>query len=195
MKYILTAILLLSTSFLYSQLQVNVRWIQPRSAETKDTIYYTPDYKLDWDDFRGRPDNNSVALAITSSGFGFTAGIQSRGGKGTLNINVYCYFSKNRSWVKEDKASPYALNHEQHHFDVTYIASARFVEKLRQAKFSFTNYNELLNTLYQESTDELEQMQNDYDGQTKNGRLVNIQNQWNNKINAMLNETAATGSR
>lgn len=191
MKYILTAAFILSSHFLYSQLQVSVNWAKPRAMENSDTIYYSTANKLEWGDFKGRPDNNSIALAITSSGFGFSAGIQTRNGKGTLNINVYCYFNKNKSWVKQDKASDYALNHEQHHFDVSYIATVRFFERLKTAKFTFANYNDLLNNIYQESTNELENLQNDYDGQTKNGRLEHVQKQWNGKIATMLAASAA----
>jgi hypothetical protein len=190
MKYILTAALLIPSFFCYSQLQTNVKWSQLRSQETKDTIYYNPSNKLDWDDFKGKADAKSVALAITSSGFGFTAGIQYRNGKGTLTINVYCYFSKYNSWVKEDKASDYALNHEQHHFDVSYIATCRFFEKLKAAKFTLANYDDLLNAIYNESTADLEKLQNEYDGQTRNGQLKNIQAEWNTKIEKMLAQTA-----
>lgn len=188
MKYILTAALLISSFFSYSQLQTNVRWAQSRSQETKDTIYYNPADKLEWQDFKGNADNKSRALAITSSGFGFSAGIQYRNGKGTLSINVYCYFSKYNSWVKEE--SDYALNHEQHHFDVSYIATCRFFEKLKTAKFTLANYNDMLSNIYNESTADLERLQNEYDGQTKNGQLKNIQAEWNRKIEKMLSQTA-----
>jgi FtsZ-binding cell division protein ZapB len=187
MKYILSAAILLLSFNSYSQLQVNVNWLQPPKMQTKDTVYYNPSYQLVWPDFKGVPDqNNTFALAITSSGFGFTAGYQMRNGKASLNINVFCYFSKHSSWVKEGKESDYALNHEQHHFDVSYIATCRFIEKLKAAKFTVANYDDLLTKIYNESTTEMESLQNDYDGQTKNGRLKDVQEQWNKKINTML---------
>ncbi len=191
MKYILSTALLFSFLTSFSQLQVNVKWAQPRSIETKDTIYYNPAYKLDWDDFKGKPVENHRALAITSSGFGFTAGFSSKNGRSSLNINVYCYFSKNNSWVRTNQGTDYALNHEQHHFDVSYIATCLFFKKLKEAKFTNGNYSEVLERLYKESTDEMERLQNQYDGSTKNGQLKDVQAQWNNKIEAMLAETAA----
>jgi hypothetical protein len=99
---------------------------------------------------------------------------------------VYCYFSRLNSWVKKGGESDYALNHEQHHFDVTYITAFLFFQKLKAAKFTRINYNTLLEKLYSESSRDLEKMQNDYDGQTRNGRLKNIQSNWNGTIEKQL---------
>jgi len=156
------------------------------AGNNKDTIYYQPGTEVAWSDFRGKPDLASGAAAMTYSGFGFTAAIQSRNGKGTLTINLYCYFDRTKSWVKSTSKNDYALLHEQHHFDVSYIASNLFMQKLQQAKFTMSNYNKLLNDIYNESTATLEKMQDDYDGQTRNGRVPDVQAAWNKKIDAAL---------
>ena len=79
------------------------------------------------------------------------------------------YFDKLKSWVKPGKESDYALRHEQNHFNVSYIATNKFVKTLKAAKFTTQNYNQLLNELYKQSMNDLQTMQNDYDGQTQNG--------------------------
>jgi len=190
MKYILTVIPLFSATIMYSQLQVNVKWAGRMANNSRDTIYYQPGTEVAWNDFKGRPDLESGAAAMTYSGFGFNAAIQSRSGRGTLTINLYCYFDRSKSWVKASSKNDYALLHEQHHFDVSYIASNIFMQKLQQAKFTLSNYNRLLTEIYNESTAALEKMQDDYDGQTSNGRVPEVQAAWNKKIDTRLAQLA-----
>lgn len=183
-KYSFTILLLALAASGFGQVNVSVQWSAHHPSAKSDTIYYDAQKKLAWQDFKGKPDNRSEAIAITSSGFGYLAAMQYRNGKTSIGITVYCYFSKNNSWVKT--ASDYALNHEQHHFDVTYIITNLFMNKLKTATFTRNNYGTVLEKLYAESCRELEKMQNEYDGQTRNGRLKNIQANWNEKIEKQL---------
>ena len=96
-----------------------------------------------------------------------------------LNIQVYCYFNKNKSWVKPGRNTAYILSHEQHHFDITYICATIFVDKLRGTVFNNANYSTRLPEIYNESCDIMNKMQNDYDGQTKNGQVKAEQARWN----------------
>ena len=82
--------------------------------------------------------------------------------------------------------SNYALLHEQHHFDITYIATCLFMKKLKAANFTMSNYSNLIDKINDECYVELEKMQNDYDGQTKNGQLKDVQAEWNKKIDQQL---------
>jgi hypothetical protein len=183
-KYFFISLFLVTSFSCNAQVTVTVKWQQYVPAPKSDTIYYNGSKKLNWLDFKGKPDPKSDASAITSSGFGYMAGMQSRNGKTDIAITVYCYFSKPNSWVRNESA--YALNHEQHHFDVTYITTNLFIEKLKVAKFTKNNYDAVIDKIYTESCRQLEKMQNDYDGQTRNGRLKNIQAEWNEKIQQQL---------
>lgn len=169
-----------------AQVTVTVKWLPHVPPVNSDTIYYNASRKLTWPDFKGTPGKPADALAITSSGLGYVATMQSLNGKTAIDINVYCYFSKQSSWVRPGKESDYALNHEQHHFDITYIITSLFIQKLKQAKFTRNNYGSEVEKIYKESCQELEKMQNDYDGQTKNGQLKNIQAAWNDVISKQL---------
>ena len=189
MKYYLIGFTLLLTQAVHAQLTTNISW-RGINRSASDTIFYNPDSKLVWSDFRGRPDNRSIAAAITSSGFGYSCSMRSVNTKGGLNISVYCFYDKTKSWVKRGEANDYALGHEQHHFDIAYLATCLFIRKLKAARFTMDNYADLLDQLYNESYDELERMQNQYDGETMNGRLKNVQADWNNKIDLQLSSTA-----
>ena len=82
--------------------------------------------------------------------------------------------------------SDYALQHEQHHFDITYYHACRFIQKLKAAAFTRSNYESLLEQLNNETYAEMEKMQDDYDGQTKHARLKEVQYEWNDKVDKLL---------
>ena len=64
--------------------------------------------------------------------------------KTNVVITVFCYFNKKKSWVKKNMDSDYALTHEQHHYDITYINTCLFIQKLKQAQFNRGNYDYLV---------------------------------------------------
>ncbi|MEO7308437.1 MAG: hypothetical protein ABIR78_12260 [Ferruginibacter sp.] len=184
-KNTLLIILLLASGSAGAQFTVTIKW-QPIKGNSGDTIYYDPERKLDWDDFKGRPVASSPAAAITESGFGYKMSMQSHNRKTNVVITVFCYFNKNHSWVKRDMDSEYALLHEQHHYDVTYINACLFIQKLKEAPFNSGNYDYLVEKIHDESFKALEKMQDDYDSQTSNGRINRMQNFWNKKIDQQL---------
>ncbi|MBK8610513.1 MAG: hypothetical protein IPL84_11395 [Chitinophagaceae bacterium] len=185
-KNFFLVVFLLSGSSVYAQFTIEVNWKQVAPGSAGDSIYYDPYKKLVWSDFRGKPDQSNPAAAITESGFGYKMSMQSLNKRTNVQVVVFCYFNKKKSWVKKGMANNYALTHEQHHFDVTYINAALFVEKLQKAKFNSKNFNELVNDIYDECFNALSKMQNDYDGQTSNGRIREMQLFWNKKIDQQL---------
>ncbi|RYF91460.1 MAG: hypothetical protein EOO03_01310 [Chitinophagaceae bacterium] len=188
MKYLFIFIGFLCAGVANAQFTTSVYWTEQSSMPASEVIYFKPDVSLVWKDFKGAPVASSPAAAITASGFGYKASIEDAGNKGQLKIGVYCYFNKNNSWVKQGKTSAYILNHEQHHFNISYLAAKLFVDKLKAASFTKSNYNVLLPRIYNEVVATMNKMQDDYDGQTKNGQLKDMQARWDiflsNKIAA-----------
>ena len=162
-----------------AQFVTNVYRTEQSGMDLNDIIYYNPAKSLVWKDFKGDPVEGGPVAAITSSGFGYKADMKTSGGKGQINVAVYCYFSKGKSWVKPGRTTPYILNHEQHHFDASYLASTLFMEKVKAILLTPANCNTVLPRLYRECCDMMNKLQNDYDGQTKNGQLPEIQEKWN----------------
>lgn len=169
-----------------AQFTTNVYWTEQTSMDANDVIYYNPSQNLVWSNFKGTPGPPSPIAAITSSGFGYKANMKNTGSKGEINVMVYCYFSKSKSWVKPGKTTPYILNHEQHHFDVSYLAAGIFIEKVKKAGLTMANCNSVLPKIYRECCDFMNKMQDDYDGQTKNGQLTDEQTRWNAYFNARV---------
>jgi hypothetical protein len=171
-----------------SQFVTNVYWTEDTKMPGTETIYYHPNKKLQWADFNGVPTIPGNVAAITASGFGYKASMKNNGTKGQLNIGVYCYFNKDKSWVKPGKTTSYILNHEQHHFDVSFIAASLFADKLKRTEINLKNYNAVLPAIYKECCDIMNKMQDEYDGQTKNGQLKDVQAKWNEFIVSRLAE-------
>lgn len=187
MKYILLFFL---QSIFYitgnAQITTDISWVEKSSMNAADVIYYNANKKLSWADFKGAQGPPSVVAAITSSGFGYKAGMHSSNGKGEINVSVYCYFSKPNSWVRKGKTTAYILNHEQHHFDATYICAKMFIDKVKASKLTTSNMNDVLAKLYKECAANMHKMQADYDGETKNGQLKDKQQKWNNFFDEKL---------
>ena len=186
MKYFIILISFLFCEFANAQFNSNVYWTEQTAMAANDIIYFNLKKLLAWNDFKGIPVENSKAVAITSSGFGYKADIKNTGPVGQINIGVYCYFNKNTSWVKSGKNSDYILEHEQNHFNISFVAAKNFIEKLKSASFTRSNYNEILSRIYKESFYIMNTMQDDYDHQTKNGQDRNSQNLWNDFLSKKI---------
>ena len=187
-KNTLFIILFFVSSSAYAQFTVTIQWQNIKPGNAGDTIYYKAGKKLTWSDFKGRPVASSAAAAITESGFGYRMSMNSVNRKTNVVITVFCYFNKKNSWVKKGMESDYALRHEQNHFNITYINAWLFVQKLKEAQLNMGNFNYLIEKIHDENFDALNKMQNDYDGQTSNGRINRMQHIWNKKIEQQLAE-------
>lgn len=169
-----------------AQFTVNIQWQSVNPGYSGDSIYYDTDRKLTWADFKGRPDAASPAAAITESGFGYRMSMNSYNKRTNINITVFCYFNKNKSWVKKGMKTDYALLHEQHHYDITYINTCLFIQKLSTAKLTRANFNTLVERIHDECFAALNKMQDEYDGETSNGRIESAQMRWNKRIDTQL---------
>jgi hypothetical protein len=157
-----------------------------KPAATPDTIFYNPKKPLTIPDFSGPVNNNLTSIAITSSGFGYTGGMRAVGNQATFTLNVFCYFYKPNSFMKEKAKNATVLKHEQNHFDISYYAYKLFVKQLRAATFTKENYKGLLSNIYSTCMQTMNSLQNQYDTETQNGILKDKQAQWNIKIAKLI---------
>lgn len=189
MKYLLLICLTSFSKVTKAQFITNVYWTEQSGMDSNDIVYYNSAKKLAWRDFRGEPVTSGPVAAITSSGFGYKADMKTSGGKGQINVGVYCFFSKGKSWVKPGRATPYILTHEQHHYDASFLAANLFIEKVKTLTLTPATCNSLLPRIYRECCDMMNKLQNDYDGQTKNGQLQDAQEKWNGFFTDRLLQT------
>jgi len=156
------------------------------SNSVNDTIYYNINRPLSWEDFKGVPDYSNPGGAITASGFAFDANMSTNGKDIYLNVGIYTFFSKKKSWKKPNINSSYHLLHEQHHFDITRISAEKFYSELSKANFTVNNYNKLLSELFNKAFDENTALQQKYDSETRHSINTSEQVKWNDKIAAEI---------
>ncbi len=166
------------------EIKVNVIW--QRQSNDPDQIVFNPAAPLRIDDFRGNPDELSMALAATYSGFSLQYESKGDHTGTTVTVTVLPYFDKTKSWMKEKGKTPYVLLHEQQHFNITAIKTLAFINAIKSFSFTAAGFKEEINTLQKRYGKELEQMQAQYDLETKHGTLKEKQKLWETRIKAEL---------
>lgn len=169
-------------------IRVNVTY-RDKPAQSADTLYYTPGIRLRWPDFQGAPDPTTSAGAVTASGFAFHAVTLHHGSVVQVNIQVYAYFTKHDSWKKPEVNSDYYLLHEQNHFNITYLSTLKFMDRIKKTKFTVRNINRQLNDLFDQAYQENNRLQNQYDTATSNSINKEQQEKWNQKIKEWLSQS------
>ena len=147
-----------------------------------DTIYYNFNRGLTWADFKGKPDPDHFAGAVTASGFAFDSQMNYDGTTVRLDIGVYTFFTKSDSWKKKDIHSAYHLLHEQHHFDISRLGAANFMEAVQKAHFTRSNYNKLLVAIFDRTYKDNADLQHLYDRETNHSIDMPMQRVWNKRI-------------
>lgn len=180
---------MLSIQIASAQTTISAYWTNTAdiaAGKPEDIIPYSRSRPLIWSDFRGTPEGNGMEAALTASGFGYSLSMRSSGTQASINIAVYCYFNKRGSWVKPKGLTNYILNHEQRHFDITYIAAYDFLQRIRTLSLSTKNCSEVLQNVYKVFSASLTKMQTDYDEQTKHGIDTAMQAKWDAFITERL---------
>jgi hypothetical protein len=186
-KIYLTVGLCLLAALSFSQkVHVSAYILDKPQLPGSDTIYYSLDRPLTWTDFQGVPERNNDAGAVTSSGFGYGAGITQRGEDTYINLGVYTYFSRSRSWKKPIIHTNYHLEHEQHHFDITMLGAERFCDAIKKAHFTNDNYKELISQIFDRIFNENTELQERYDNETEHSINEERQFAWNKQINEAM---------
>jgi len=103
------------------------------SADSPEFIYWTEDYRLSWDDFKGNPAfyQRASISALTSSGIVHYKGCTD----GKIIYKVRSYFEPYESWVKEEARTTHHLAHEQIHFDITELYARKLRKALQEKDF------------------------------------------------------------
>lgn len=154
-------------------------------------IYYQHSQLLTINNFEKIPEEGTNVIAITNSGFAFKAAYKKVTDKpAILVITVTCSFDKTQSWMKPAGQNNYTLNHEQRHFDISYISCALFIKRVRATTFNQTNYLDSIQAEYKLAIADMSKLQQQYDAETNNGINQQQQMLWNKKIDQLLLTTS-----
>lgn len=170
----------------YTVIQLNFEERQDDTCPVSDTIFYTPNRKLQWDDFLATPSpfGPSAAVAYTSFAYDGNSNLVNDTLRITLRLQVF--FIKSASWVRSDAKTSYALAHEQLHFDITRLVVERFKQKLRQTALNRDDYDSIIQYQYLQSFREMNRLQYKFDQETNHGLNPAAQLRWRDKVNVGL---------
>ena len=156
-----------------------------RPTAKQEPIPWESNRRLTWSDFKAAPPANKTNAALTSSGIlmSFTSDGES------FHYELSCNFDPNSSWgrVKND----YILAHEQGHFDIAEWHTRKLNKALKAYSYRANSISKDLNTIYGNTMRELQQMQEQYDGQTDHSRNAEQQKNWLIKIYTALEDLKA----
>lgn len=172
-----------------NELKVQVK-LQP-TGSGPDEIVYSTSRPLTIDDFKGKPDDLSKALAATYSSFSLQYEMQGDHTGSTATVLIKPYFLRSKSWMKPNGKVPYVLRHEQVHFDIATLKACELVIELRSMNFKVSDFKDQVNALQQKYSSEMEKMQGDYDTETSHGIFKEKQNLWQARIQKELQQKLA----
>jgi hypothetical protein len=150
-----------------------------------DTIYYSFKRPLIWDDFKSNVANSSYDAQVFPT-IGYEEHIEVINGVINLKMIMKVSLPKSACWVKSGSRSDYTLNHEQRHFDIAKIAAEHFKQKLKNEALPLDNYDGQINMDYLDAYREMDDLQRQYDTETRHGSDHSEQQRWNEKIDEEL---------
>ncbi len=150
-----------------------------------DTICWLPNYKLNWDDFKGKP-KNSGFMAESNCVFTFRAEPKVHDFTVYLHLSLYACFEKNSSWVMPEQKKEPLLAHEQLHFDICELYKRKLQSKLSEAVLDPMNFDSQIQTIFKNEWEEYQLEQKRYDDETEHGIISEKQKAWEISVKERL---------
>ncbi|WP_018477644.1 hypothetical protein [Pontibacter roseus] len=169
---------------------IKVSFTDYTTSADLDTVFYSPDRPLNWNDFKASPNTTSRFSATVFPSFSYEGDSKVINGIVHLDLKLKVYVLKSSSWVKEASKDAYGLNHEQRHFDIVKLVAERFKQKIKPEMLSVEDYNSIIQYQFIESYREMNQLQDAYDGETRHGLDQAAQERWNQRLEKELMEFA-----
>lgn len=155
-------------------------------AQAQQTeVLWTPDLKLSWKDFKGKPDPHSRVAAVTASGISYKFSSLERDGNYEVKYTVDTFFYPKQSWYHPHMCDDIILSHEQLHFDISELFARKMRKIMESTRFT-ENVKAEVKDIYHQILKELKAFQNKYDEQTNFSRNREAQLHWNEEISAAL---------
>jgi hypothetical protein len=156
--------------------------------KTVEKIEWSENKKLEWNDFKGKPDkNDAIYRAKTFSTISFDPKVE----ESYIIIDVTNFFNVNLSWsISKSKKqnSQWLLEHEQLHFDISELVARKIRKEFTEYKSSNLNEtNNYLHGVYDRYIDTIWlEVNSAYDSETDHGTIRNKQKEWEEKIGKEL---------
>lgn len=176
------SILLLSV-FLFSFTSPNKKTINYgiRNHSSISELPYSRGMKLKWSHFNKsyKQSRNEIAVSYTGIIYSYDSSFEG------VKVNVYASFNKKQSYFLIGNNNDRVLNHEQRHFDITYLYSLRLIKRLNLVD----NLSESeCDSIYEQIDSELESCQKLYDNETRHSNQMDKQLYWDNLISSQIDQ-------
>ena len=145
---------------------------------------------LNWDDFKGVPDQSSSHDANTywNINYGFK-GISFKGDTAKISsFLVTLTLNENLSWTKTERQSSNLLKHEQGHFDIALICQHEIINQFNTTVFFKSDFQSKIQTIFSSLLDKYRLLGIKYDEETDHSKNKESQNSWNNFFAKELNK-------
>ena len=157
------------------------------AQKVKDTIFWSPCYKLNWMDFKGKLESSADFDAISSIGFDYD--INEQIADKIKDVSVFNFFNRAESKVKGDFDST-LLQHEQGHFNISELFTRKLFKEFKKqilVKNGLTlSETEVIYLTIKKQYDAVKIL---YDYETDYSRNIFAQQNWTIKIDKELTET------
>lgn len=145
-----------------------------------DRIAWDQETQLTWKDFKAKPHRSSSLDAYTMLGISIEVIGQQNG---VIDMGVFGYFEKNKSWVKPGERNEKLLYHEQKHFDLCEVYRRMLVQKLEANNpYSFNGFSSEVGQIFEEVFAAYTREQERYDKETNHSQIKEQQEAWNKFI-------------
>lgn len=153
-----------------------------QTVQDYDTISWSADTPLTWNDFQGKAPRNARAAAITASGISYRFSTSGTKDNMEVDFKIDTFFYPSKSWYQPELSDAVILSHEQLHFDISELFARKMKARLAEEKFTHSTVKAKVKSIYQEILKELDDFQNQYDRETNFSRDRGQQMLWNKKI-------------
>jgi Bacterial protein of unknown function (DUF922) len=145
-----------------------------------DELAWNEFYKIQWEDFQGVPNKNSMGDAGTAVQIKAKPFLVDK----EIHYDVVAIFSRTKSWSRDQSAS--LLAHERLHFDIAELYARKIRKKIKELRDSGVNNIKTYNRAIHELLLESNQADQQYDLETLHGALSKKQRVWTESIKEEL---------
>lgn len=147
---------------------------------------WRPDSLLQWSDYLGKPEADSKPDdgALSSTGVGFSYKLLAADPY-AFKFDVFAFFLRDKSWVRENKKLDWVLKHEQLHFDIAQVFARRFLKAVNAYHFT-SDYKNEIQQVYDQNRKEKIDFQAKYDSETDHGLNLHKQMEWDVYVKVLI---------
>ena len=145
----------------------------PAKRDNSSRISWDINNQIEWKDFKGRVKKTSPLDAYTMLGISVEI-IGQKNGK--VDMGVFGYFEKNKSWVKPGEKTNHLLSHERKHFDLCEVFRRKLIKNLEASKtYNYDSFSDEIEKIFNKNFEDYTKEQERYDEETHHCQKIESQ--------------------